>query len=77
MFCLLNCSSESSTHLVEEVQLIQPLQVKTATNMLVKTSTIPSLGLNVKNLPRHHSPDFSKAPDIWFVLRGVAEEFYG
>lgn len=44
MFCLLNCSGESTTHLVEEVQLIQPLQVTTATNLLVKMSTKPESG---------------------------------
>ena len=28
VFSLLNCSYESATHLVQEVQLIQPLQAK-------------------------------------------------
>lgn len=39
MFCLLNCSDESITHLVEEVKLIQPLQ--TATSLLLKMSRKP------------------------------------
>lgn len=44
MFCLLNCSGESTTHLVEEVQLIRALQATAATNLLVKTSTNPESG---------------------------------
>lgn len=51
VFSLLNCSYESATHLVQEVQLIQPLQAKkkTATSLLVKMSKKKKRGREDEN----------------------------